>query len=290
MLLTSFSNRKAQEISLTLCNVSKRYSNQSNHQFTMKFIFSFLLLSTSLLPVKAQKLTVMSYNIHHGTNAAEKDYLTEIAELIKSSKADLVGLQEVDSICKRSGNVDQMKRLAELTGMYYAFARHFAYDGGAYGNGILSRYPISDIKNHRITLIKKDGGKDSRSLIAAEVTLPNNKRMLFASVHFALDSPSRLIQAKETLALLGATTMPVILTGDLNCLPGTPELAVLDTFFTEVDPLLKPTFPAEKPTRKIDYIYVSSSSLKRVVSYKVFDEIGYSDHAPMLVKVRIRLM
>lgn len=254
----------------------------------MKFIFSLFLLSATLLSVKAQSLTVMSYNIHHGTNAAEKDYLVEIAELIKASKADLVGLQEVDSVCKRSGNVDQMQRLAELTGMHYAFARHFAYDGGAYGNGILSRYPISDIKNHRITLIKKDGSKDSRSLIAAEVALPQHKKMLFASVHFALDAPSRLIQAKETLALLGPAAMPVILTGDLNCLPGKPELAVLDTFFTEVDPLLIPTFPAEKPTRKIDYIYVNSSSLKKVVSYKVFDEIGYSDHAPLLVRIKLK--
>ena len=63
---------------------------------------------------------------------------------------------------------------------------------------------------------------------------------------------------------------------------------MLDTFFTEVDPLLIPTFPAEKPTRKIDYIYVNSSSLKKVVSYKVFDEIGYSDHAPLLVKVKLK--
>ena len=254
----------------------------------MKPLFSILIVSFSVLSLQAQKLTVMSYNIHHGTNAAEKDYLVEMALLIKASKADLVGLQEVDSVCKRSGNVDQMKRLAELTGMHYAFARHFAYDGGAYGNGILSRYPISDIKNHRITLIKKDGSKDSRALITAEVALPNNKQMLFASVHFALDAPSRLIQAKETLALLGTKTMPVILTGDLNCVPGTPELSVLDTFFTEVDPLLTPTFPAVKPTRKIDYIYVSSANLKKILSYKVFDEIGYSDHAPMLVKVRLK--
>lgn len=254
----------------------------------MKFIFSFLLLSASLLSVKAQKLTVMSYNIHHGTNAAEKDYLVEMSELFKASKADLVGLQEVDSVCKRSGNVDQMKRLAELTGMHYAFARHFAYDGGAYGNGILSRYPISDSKNHRITLIKKDGSKDSRSLITAEVALPQNKKMLFASVHFALDAPSRLIQAKETLTILGTTAMPVILTGDLNCLPRKPELAVLAGFFTEVDPQLIPTFPAEKPTRKIDYIYVSSANLKKILTYKVFDEIGYSDHAPLLVKVKLK--
>ena len=65
--------------------------------------------------LKAQTLRVMSYNIHIGENAANEDQLKNIADFIKSSKADIVGLQEVDSVCKRSGKVDQMKFLAENT-------------------------------------------------------------------------------------------------------------------------------------------------------------------------------
>ncbi|MCG7860088.1 hypothetical protein MD537_24115, partial [Flavihumibacter sediminis] len=86
-------------------------------------------------------ITVMSYNIHHGADKEERNTLDSIGTFILSTKAQLVGLQEVDSVCTRSGQIDQMQRLAEITGMHFAFVRHFAYQGGAYGQGILSRYP-----------------------------------------------------------------------------------------------------------------------------------------------------
>lgn len=111
-------------------------------------------------PTAAQTLKLISYNIHHGTNKGGRNTLEEIGEFLKLQKADLIGLQEVDSMCNRSGIVDQMKELAALTGMHYAFARHFAYDGGAYGLGILSRYPIPGERNDRISSKSKGGEKN----------------------------------------------------------------------------------------------------------------------------------
>lgn len=237
---------------------------------------------------KAQELKVITYNIHHGTNAAEVDQLAEMAKFIKLSGADLVGLQEVDSVCKRSGNVDQMKRLGELTGMYYAFARHVAYDGGAYGQGILSKYPIADIRNDRITLLKKNGKKDTRALISARVTLPNNQKVIFASVHFALDAPSRLIQASETINYLKTNQMPAILTGDLNTLPDQKEIADLEKYFAQTDREGRFTFPAEKAVKKIDYIFVSQKFFNRTIAYQVFDEVKTSDHLPVMATLQLK--
>ncbi len=113
-----------------------------------KYILCLLLLTLFIQhPLLAQKIQIMSYNIHHGANRQEVNTLAEIGRFIKESGVDLVGLQEVDSMCNRSGKVDQMKKLGEITGMQYAFVRHFAYDGGAYGLGILSKYPISEVRN-----------------------------------------------------------------------------------------------------------------------------------------------
>src|SRR5690606_40764005 len=80
----------------------------------------------------AQKLHIMTYNIHHGADRNEVNTLDSIGYFIKSQNPDIVGLQEVDSVCTRSERIDQMKRLAEITGMHYAFVRHFPYQGGAY--------------------------------------------------------------------------------------------------------------------------------------------------------------
>jgi endonuclease/exonuclease/phosphatase family metal-dependent hydrolase len=94
------------------------------------YLISFISL-LCIFQAKGQNLKVISYNIHIGQNSNNVDQLESLAKFIKSAKADLIGLQEVDSVCNRSGNVDQMKFLAEKTGMYYAYARHFAFDGGS---------------------------------------------------------------------------------------------------------------------------------------------------------------
>lgn len=236
----------------------------------------------------AQNVKIMTFNIHHGADAANVDQLDEMAKFIKSSGAELIGLQEVDSVCKRSGNVDQMKRLGELTGMYFAFARHMAYDGGAYGQGILSKYPISNLRNDRITLLKKDGKNDTRALISVEVLLPNKRKVSFASVHFALDAPSRLLQSDETINYLKTDKMPVILTGDLNAEPNREEIVNLDKYFVNVDPNHLFTFPESKAVKTIDYILISKKSLDRIVDYKVFNEVKISDHLPAMTTVKLK--
>lgn len=253
----------------------------------MKKILLLIGFICLIATTKAQELKVMTYNIHHGANAANEDRLDELAQFIKSSGADLVGLQEVDSVCKRSGNVDQMKRLGELTGMYFAFVRHLAYDGGAYGQGMLSKYPITAIENYRITLLKKDGPKDTRALISAKVTLPYQKQLIFASVHFALDAPSRLIQSDETINYLRNNKIPVILTGDLNATPDQKEIVNLEKYFAKTDTEQRFTFPVDGASKKIDYIFVSKKFFKRTVNYKVFDDAKASDHLPAMATLEL---
>jgi endonuclease/exonuclease/phosphatase family metal-dependent hydrolase len=91
----------------------------------MKKFIGFLFCMIGVLQqADSQTLKVMSYNIHVGQDASNSDQLKNMADLIRSSKADLIGLQEVDSVCNRSGNIDQIKFLAEQTGMFYAYARH----------------------------------------------------------------------------------------------------------------------------------------------------------------------
>lgn len=236
------------------------------------------------LTTDEQDLKVMTYNIHHGYNKDEVEKLEEMGTFIKSSGADLVGLQEVDSMCNRSGNKDQMKRLAQITGMHYAFVRHFPYDGGAYGLGILSRYPISEIRNERIPSLGKHG---SLALMSAKVSLPGDKKLAFATAHFALDQPTRLKQAEETVRLL-KQDIPVILTGDLNAEPGTPEIIKLSDYFSATGRYDLLSFPERKPIKRIDYIFVSSTGLKEVRDIRTFNDIYHSDHLPLISTVQLR--
>lgn len=258
-----------------------------NHSVMIRYLAVFISLIYAF-QVNGQTLKVMSYNIHIGQDSDNVDQLESLAKFIKSSKADLIGLQEVDSVCNRSGNVDQIKFLAEKTGMYYAYARHFAFDGGSYGIGILSRYPLTNVKDHRL-ILTSSGTEDAatRALLTADV-FSGRKKLTFATVHMDYrDSNSRLAQSEEMAAIFGEMKLPVILTGDFNARPGTKELMKLQTVFTDTTNDSAITFPATNPLNKIDYIMVSKDNLDKVVKQEVYPVL-YSDHLPVMSVLKIK--
>ena len=245
----------------------------------MRIFIIFLLLCT-VLDIKAQKLSVMSYNIHIGQNSENQDKLSEIARYIKESKAEVIGLQEVDSVCNRSGKIDQMKFLAEQTGMYFTYSRHFAFDGGSYGLGILSRYPLLDIEDLRVGL-SSTGKPETRSLLKADF-IKGKTRFTFLTVHMDYrDSKSRQIQSEEILKKISGISNPVILTGDFNAKPGTKEISILEGVFKDISKSSGPTYPAIKALNKIDYIMLKSDG-REIVLVQKSDPVDFSDHLPVL--------
>lgn len=80
-----------------------------------KLIAFLLILFGSVFHLSAQKIRVLSFNIHHGNPPSEKESvinLDTIAQIIKNSNADLVGLQEIDVNLGRSYNEDQAKKIS----------------------------------------------------------------------------------------------------------------------------------------------------------------------------------
>ncbi len=249
----------------------------------------FFVLLCGLRPLQGQTLRVMSYNIHVGQDAANKDQLRNMAAFIKSSRADIVGLQEVDSVCNRSGKVDQMKFLAQSTGMHFAYARHFAFDGGSYGIGILSKFPLQDVKDQRI-ILTSDGKSDAatRALLTAKV-VSGNTEILFATVHMDYrDSNSRFAQSEELVQVLGKAKLPVILTGDFNAVPGTKEVMNLETILIDTGKDTDLSYSAIKPNKKIDFVMVSKGHLAKAKKSEVYPVL-FSDHLPVMSAFKIRV-
>ena len=117
---------------------------------------------TTPSPATGPDARVLVYNIHAGKDAPGVGNLTRVAELIRSTNADVVLLQEVDKGTKRSGNVDQPAVLAAQTGFHVAFGSALDYDGGKYGVAILSRWPIvSDTLFHLPVAPPQDRGAGS---------------------------------------------------------------------------------------------------------------------------------
>src|SRR5690554_1008072 len=105
------------------------------------FLFTFFAFSAAAqnFPQRENTHRLMCYNIHHGEGMDERMDIERISNLILKINPEVVGLQEIDSVVNRSGNIDIMKLFAEQTGMYATFGFSIYHDGGKYGNGMLTR-------------------------------------------------------------------------------------------------------------------------------------------------------
>src|SRR5690606_25035110 len=128
---------------------------------------------------EATVFRVMSYNIHHGRGMDDRVDLERIAEAIKKANPDLVALQEVDRGTRRTDGRDLTAELAKLTGMEGYFEKNIPYQGGEYGNAILSRFPILEKKNTHLRMIREN---EQRGALQVLVEVDGEK-LLFVNTH-----------------------------------------------------------------------------------------------------------
>ena len=266
---------------------------------------AILLAAVCLCPARAPAsrkrvhLNVMSYNIHVGVGMDKKQDLPRIAEVIKRSGADVVGLQEVDRGVRRTGRVDEIAELARLTKMDYAFAHNLDYQGGQYGVAVLSRFPILAIDHRRFANVRE---RERRGFIRVEVEV-GGRRLNFVTTHLDYQfADGRLFETRQLLDALRDVRGPLVVSGDFNEEPGG---AVCDLMraagfadgwardrrsagLSNGDGL---TYPADKPKKRIDYIFYRGVGEDRPpdkaedASATVPDTLA-SDHRPVVVSIR----
>lgn len=231
------------------------------------------------------RLRVLSYNIHHGEGTDGRLDLQRQADVIARAKPDLVALQEVDDRTQRTGVVDQTAELAKLAGMHGRFVHQIDFQGGRYGQAILSRVPIPEPKVH---WLPGDPAREQRVAGAVIVEI-EGRRLIFVGTHLNhLDEANRVEQAEKLNALFGEEPA-VIMAGDLNAVPDSKPMAVLYGKWgsaTDREGML--TFPAPKPNRQLDYVLFRPAERFRVISAQVIKEPVASDHRPLLVELEFR--
>jgi len=232
-------------------------------------------------------LRVASYNIRHGRGMDNEVNLDRTAAVLRRLQPDIVGLQEVDSVVERSGRVAEAQALGERLGMQHAFGGFMAYQGGQYGMGILSRYPIQLVRSVRLP-----DGNEPRIALAVEVAAPGIGPLMVVNVHFdwvASDS-FRIVQATALTRFLDSLPMPYILLGDFNDEPGSRTLGLFQARAREA---AKPagnrlTFSSTDPVKEIDFIFAAPAARWRSDSIAVIAETVASDHRPIFARLHWR--
>ncbi len=253
-----------------------------------------LLRPSGLAADEPGALRVLCYNIHYGQGTDGRYDLERLSAVIAAAKPDLVALQEVDVGVERSGRVHQAQRLAELIGMEVRFGPTQHYEGGLFGNAVLTRLPILDVAIHPLPYTETTEQRVTypRGAIAVIVRSPAGQPLRFVSTHFQHNVPEdRLAEAKAINALFAADddSTPTILAGDINAVPDSEPVQVLLKRWTNaMGDDAPPTVPSRKPTSRIDYIFYRPTSCFRMSFAEVIDEPMASDHRPVFAVLELR--
>jgi endonuclease/exonuclease/phosphatase family metal-dependent hydrolase len=245
------------------------------------------------------RLRVLTYNIHHGEGVDGRFDLERTARVITEQQPDLVAVQEVDVKTRRSGGVDQAAELARLTGMHTAFGKARDYQGGDYGQALLSRFPV---ENFRVHALPGDPASERRIALSATVR-PWGRgpavRFVGTHLHHLPDEANRLQQAAELNRLFAGAEddTATILAGDLNAEPASETMGMLlarwwdaaaraEGISPEEMGARQLTYPSNEPRKRIDYVLVRpTGGAWRVLSTRVITETVASDHSPVLAVV-----
>ncbi|MDQ6653942.1 MAG: endonuclease/exonuclease/phosphatase family protein [Acidobacteriota bacterium] len=235
-----------------------------------------------------KSLRGMTYNIHVGVGMDQKLDLQRIAGVISNEHPDLVGVQEVDRGVKRTEGRDEIAELAKMTGMDYAFAHNLDYQGGQYGVAILSRFPIATTDRRKYENKRE---AERRGMIRIQVDI-GGRTVNFVTTHLDYQcEDGRIFETEQMLKFLDEVKGPLIVVGDFNDDPtgGAYKLMLSgfeDAWISSRAKDVGLSYPADKPTKRIDYIFMRRSDRVKAKKAHVVNTLA-SDHLPVVFDLEL---
>ena len=206
------------------------------------------------------RFQIITYNIHKGIGGVDRHYRPErIVETLSHYEPDIVLMQEVDDGVPRSRGHRQVDWIGDALGLKFrAYQANVRLRRGHYGNAILSRFPISDVRDIELTVPLK---KRRRALaVRCHLRTDQHERSLILfNFHLGLAGYERRVQLRrlllDELFVRTHQNTPLILGGDFNDVWGTLGRRILEPAGLTSAAGLVHTFPAVRPLRPLDRIY-----------------------------------
>lgn len=253
-----------------------------------KIIFAICIcLSVFTFSVNGQEIThkqkkttrVMSYNIRNCIGMDGKMDIDRLADVLNKSEANVIGLQELDSMANRTGKRNIVGELAEKTGTYPLFSGAINFDGGKYGIGMLSKEkPLSYIT------MPLPGREEARTFLIAEF-----KKYFVCCTHLSLTEEDQITSVGLIVDVINElhSKKPVFLVGDMNAEPDSKTTELFKEHFYMISDPKQNTFPSDTPNICIDYIYqFKNTDRVNVTGYEVITGTQASDHLPIFNDIK----
>ncbi len=260
-------------------------------KFTLFASLTFFSASSwSQTEVDSSKIVrVLTLNILHGATTNGDFDLDAIAQVIIDAQPDLVALQEVDFKTNRAKKYDLVTELGWRAKLQALFGRAMPYDGGEYGEGVLSGYTLLSSTNYALPHSPQN---EPRAALAMTTQIASGDTITFIGTHLdhVRDDTDRVAQARAINRIFRDHQHPLILAGDLNDVPGSRTIDIFESWWTAAYRGEKTafTYPSDQPDKKIDYVMFYPRARWRVLERRAICDPIASDHCGYLVVLALQ--
>jgi endonuclease/exonuclease/phosphatase family metal-dependent hydrolase len=231
--------------------------------------------------MSGENVVVASYNIHRCVGGDGSREPRRIADVLQELKADVVALQEVDSWPGAGTESVQMEFLANLAGMHAISGPTIERQDGHYGNVLLTRLPILDVRKLDLTVYRRE----PRGALDVELSARGGKLRVIAT-HLGLMPSERRYQVQRILEIAEQDDADItVLLGDINewLILGRP-LRWLHARFGRGRS--GRSYPARWPLLSLDRVWVRpTAALRRFRVHTTPLSRLASDHLPVVAEI-----
>ncbi len=224
-------------------------------------------------------LTIATYNIHAAVGMDGRFAPDRIARVVRETRADVIALQEVPLGGGSSPNV--LEYLKSETGYRSAAAATIVLEpDGLFGNAVLSRYPIAEVR----TIDLSFRTFEPRGALDTDLDCHGHPLRVVAT-HLGLHPAERRDQVERLLDCFDTEEMAVVLLGDINeWFMWGRSLRMLKSHFQKAPS--PATFPSRCPVLALDRIWIRPRQrLVRVTAHASPLARVASDHLPLVAHV-----
>ena len=197
----------------------------------------------------ANRLRVMTYNMHSGRGTDDRYDLGRVADVIGSYDPDIVALQEVDVGRLRSGSVDQASDLGARLGLDVHFAPAIERGNERYGIATLTRLPTTESRK----IFLPTHGQLSTEPRCALATRHRWDGGELEMVNTHLSTLFRERPGQVAALAAACATEALVIAGDFNMTPLSPAYRLLRRGLRSATWMAR-TWPSYAPFAPIDHI------------------------------------
>jgi endonuclease/exonuclease/phosphatase family metal-dependent hydrolase len=225
------------------------------------------------------RVRVVTYNVHKCRGMDGRVSAARIGHVLGEVSADILALQEVLE--------HQAQAISESLHLRFVMGENRRHRGYAYGNVVLSRFPIRSTRNYDLSV----GGREPRGCLRTDLCVNGSELLHVFNVHLGTALVERRQQGRRLLGwdLLNDVEMraPRIVLGDFNEWTSGLATRLLRSHLESADVRAhlrrRRTYPGVLPFLHLDHIYYDRAlRLEGLLLHRSRLALLASDHLPLV--------